>query len=139
MSKLYKYVKYILPLIFVLIASYLLISHLSKLISHSSKLIIHSNEWEDFYIEFKIPKEAEIVYSKEYIQFPMGFKGIIRFKLPESKKVEEWLQIIAEKSGILKYKKNEFLYLYEENDMIYRLQYFPDKKIYEAEFSWEYK
>ena len=63
---------------------------------------------------------------------------IVTFRLPDNKSPSEWLKAIARDSGMKdSYKKNQYLYDCGEDCDLWRLQYLPAKKLYQAEGGWD--
>ncbi|MEM0503201.1 MAG: hypothetical protein QXT58_00665 [Archaeoglobaceae archaeon] len=102
----------------------------------------HLSDWHKFYTNevsyyFYIPQEAKIVFAKEYIHFPMGSSVVIKFYLPSTKLPKEWIEIIAQKSGLTsRYRINELLYEEERGDYR-RIQYLPEEDLYIVEYGWD--
>ena len=70
----------------------------------------------------------------------MLFSGrdLIRFRLPNTKKPEEWLRKIARESNFkATYHKGRFLYSCGKECDLLRLEYLPQEQIYEAEWGYD--
>ena len=83
---------------------------------------------------FCIPREAVIIEATETSQV-MGYSVSVRFKLPATRSPKEWIEIIARRSGIDAYKKND--YLYDGGRDVYTIEYLPAQELYEAVYQWD--
>lgn len=104
--------------------------------------IDHLSNWREFYINkvshyFYIPQEAKIVFAKEYYRFPMGYKIIVKFHLPPTKSPEEWIKVIAQKSGFIsKHRIDKLLYKEQKGDICREIRYLPKRDLYVVIYSW---
>ena len=111
-----------------------------------------TDEWDEFNREvvgrfFNIPEEAEIVDASRQIGL-MKDDWIVKFRLPDTRNPDEWMQIIVAGKPIEDYKVNEFLY--EAGDWYdairtgkdgewdgYRLTFIEADRLYVAEYHWD--
>ncbi len=60
---------------------------------------------------------------------------LARFRLPHTCTPEAWLHQMAKARGIDKYQKHHFLY--NTGGDINRVEYFPHRNVYEAQYHWD--
>ena len=98
-----------------------------------------TDDWPRFYRQtvqnhFWIPPEAKIRHAERREEF-MGGGFLVVFALPEGKEPTRWLEYMAQKSKIYPHRKSRFKF--DAGGDISRLEYFPDRGEFEAEFMWD--
>jgi len=99
-----------------------------------------TDDWPQFYEQtvsnhFWIPAEAKIRYAERREEVFMGGGFLVVFTLPESREPKHWLETMAQRSKIYPYRKSKFKF--DAGGDINRLEYFPDRGEFEAEFMWD--
>lgn len=83
---------------------------------------------------FWIPQEAELMYAEERQEF-MGGGFLVVFTLPDTKRPIEWLELMAAKSKMNHCRKSKLMF--DCGGDINRLEYIPNRKVFEAEYMWD--
>jgi hypothetical protein len=96
-------------------------------------------DWPQFYQSevkgyFWIPPEATIRHAERRDEF-LGGGFLVVFSLPEGKEQKHMLELMAQKSKIYPYRKSK--YKFDAGGDIYRLEYFPSRGVFEAEYMWD--
>lgn len=87
-------------------------------------------------LDFQIPPEATLVSAEKRKDVLMGGGYIVVFRLPNTKQPVQWLEQIAAKSnGLLACRKSKLMF--DCRDDIRRLEYIPDRNVFEAEYMWD--
>jgi len=107
----------------------------------ADKTTDRTTDWDQFYQRevrhyFTLPHEVKVFKATHTATAIMGGRVHVTFRLPATKRPEEWLEGIAGESGLARYKVSDLLYDCEERDL-WRLEYLPDKKLYVAEWGWD--
>ncbi|MCH8978179.1 MAG: hypothetical protein IH945_02920 [Armatimonadetes bacterium] len=96
---------------------------------------------------FNVPQEAEVLLAERQTGFGTD-DWVLRFRLPETKSVTEWMEVLVAGKLIEEYKVND--YLYDAGDWFedvrtgregtydgYRLTYIESEEMYVAEYHWD--
>ncbi len=105
--------------------------------------ISHIADWDHFYATtvrefgFTLPEDVAVVEAMEISQWPMGQQYTVRFRLPETRKPDEWVRFIAER-GPTPLKRHALLYEADPKRSDYRkVEYSPPTGHYEIQFGWD--
>lgn len=99
-------------------------------------------EWESFNRRrvarsFNIPAEASMVKAEEYRDSILGGGVLVEFRLPHTKKPEEWLKLVAPKD-LRAHKVNPLRYdASRKITDIYWLEYRTANDLYVARWHWD--
>lgn len=83
---------------------------------------------------FWVPEQASLVYAEKREEF-MGGGYLVAFTLPATKKPIEWLELMATKSKFNGCRKSKTKF--DCGGDITRLEYVPEKGVFEAEWMWD--
>ncbi len=107
------------------------------------RTISHTSDWDHFNATtvreygFALPEDVAVVEATEISQWPMGQQYTVRFRLPETRKPDEWVRSIAER-GPVPVRHHALLYEADPKRSDYRkVEYLPAAGLYEIQFGWD--
>jgi len=102
-----------------------------------------TSEWKQYYADvvssnFQLPADITIVSAVHTDTAIMGMRYVVLFEAPSNESPEIYLEKIAKDSGFKpSYKQGPYLWDCRKECDLWRLEYLPDKKLYQAQWGWD--